>query len=81
MRAELPFTTRYSILLDQRHHITTLIVCEAHHRVKHDGVKETLTEVLDHLWEELREEVIASVCFVVTKEDLTSLHLYHHFLQ
>lgn len=49
-RAELPFSTRHPVLLDQRHHLTTLIVRNAHCRVKHNGVKETLTELRSGYW-------------------------------
>lgn len=49
-KAELPFNTRHPVLLHQRHHFTTLIVRDAHGRVKHNGVKETLTELRSGYW-------------------------------
>ena len=49
-KADLPFTTKHPLLLDQRHHLTTLIVREAHERVQHNGVKETLTELRSKYW-------------------------------
>lgn len=42
--ADLPYSTKYPVLLDRRHHLTALIVKDAHGRVQHNGVKETLTE-------------------------------------
>ena len=38
------------ILLDKRHYLTTMIVTDAHRRVMHDGVKETLTELRLAYW-------------------------------
>ena len=37
-KAELPFSAKHPILLDQRHHFTALVVHEAHWRVKHNRV-------------------------------------------
>ena len=41
--ANLPFATKHPVLLDSQHHPTTLIVCDAHARVQHNGVCEPLT--------------------------------------
>ena len=41
--ADIPYETRYPVLLSPTHHLTTLIVKECHKQVKHNGVKETLT--------------------------------------
>ena len=43
--ADLPFSAKHPVLLDRKHHLTRLIINEAHQRVQHNGVKETLTEV------------------------------------
>ncbi len=48
--AELPYTTKHPVLLPRSHPLTSLIVQEAHDRVKHDGVKETLTEIRRRSW-------------------------------
>ena len=48
--ADLPFETRHPILLDSQHPLTTLIVLDAHARVKHDGVRETLMELRSRYW-------------------------------
>ena len=41
---------RHPILLDKNHHLTRLIVVDAHLRVMHDGVKEALTELRSEYW-------------------------------
>lgn len=46
----LPVYTKYPILLDKNHYLTHLIVQDAHKRVFHNGVKETLTEVRFQFW-------------------------------
>ena len=38
------------ILLDTTHHLTKLLVLEAHERVLHDGVRETLSELRSQYW-------------------------------
>ena len=48
--ADIPPTAKNPILLDSQHYFTTLIVREAHSRVMHNGVKETLTELRSRYW-------------------------------
>ena len=48
--ADIPFTAKHPILLPRGHHFTALTVCDAHQRVSHNGVKETLTEVRRKYW-------------------------------
>jgi len=48
--ATLPYSTKHPILLCKDHPLTALIVCKAHLRVMHDGVKETLTELRTQYW-------------------------------
>ena len=43
--ANTPYSTKYPILLDTKHHLTTLIVNDCHQRVMHNGLKEALTEL------------------------------------
>lgn len=43
--SDLPSSTQTLILLDKNHPLTTLIVKDAHRRVLHNGVKETLMEL------------------------------------
>ena len=47
---EAPFAVKYAVLLSRNHPLTTLVVREAHERVHHDGVKETLTETRQKFW-------------------------------
>ncbi len=49
-KADLPFITKHPVLLTQHHHLTSLIVHDAHARVKHNGVKETLAELRSGYW-------------------------------
>lgn len=48
--ANIPYATKHPLLLPRSHHFTALIVQDAHVRVAHDGVKETLTEVRRKYW-------------------------------
>ena len=48
--AEIPYDTKHPILLPKDNSVTCLIVREAHERVQHNGVKETLTEVRARFW-------------------------------
>ena len=48
--ADIPYATRHPVLLCKQHHLTLLIVQDAHERVKHNGVKETLTEIRSRYW-------------------------------
>ena len=48
--APLPYETKFPILLPRRHHFTYLIVYKSHTTVKHNGVRETLTEIRSEYW-------------------------------
>ena len=48
--SDLPYSTRYPILLSRDHPFTVLVVRRAHQRVSHSGVKDTLTEVRSQYW-------------------------------
>ena len=48
--AAVPYSTKHPILLPKNHHVTSLLVMEAHCRVLHNGVKETLTELRERFW-------------------------------
>ncbi len=43
-KSTLPLTAKNPILLDKEHHLTTLLIIEAHKRVLHNGVRETLAD-------------------------------------
>ena len=48
--ADVPFHTKHPILVPRNHHLATLIVRQAHTRVLHNGVKDTLNEVRSRFW-------------------------------
>ena len=48
--SDLPSSAQTPILLDKSHPLTALIVMDAHRRVLHNGVKETLTELRSAYW-------------------------------
>ena len=50
VNANLPYSTKYPLLLPRNHPLTPLIVNNAHRRVLHNGVRETLTEVRRKFW-------------------------------
>ena len=49
-QSDLSPSTQHPILLDRCHHVTTLLIMDAHHRVRHNGARETLTELLSNYW-------------------------------
>ena len=48
--AELTTMQKHPAILDAEHYVTSLIVRDSHERVKHNGVKETLTEIRSKFW-------------------------------
>ena len=48
--SEVPYATKFPILLPRKHPITSLIVKQAHQRVLHNGAKETLAETRSKYW-------------------------------
>ena len=48
--SDIPYTAKHPILLTKSHHLAVLIVQDAHERVMHNGVKETLTEIRSKYW-------------------------------
>ena len=48
--ADLPFNTRYPILLPKTHRFTELVVRRSHLHVLHSGAKDTLTELRSKFW-------------------------------
>ena len=48
--ADIPYAARHPILSPRSHHFTSLVVRDAHIRVCHNGVKETLTELRIRYW-------------------------------
>ena len=48
--AEIPYPTRHPILLPKNHAFTKLVVKQAHERVFHNGLNETLAELRTSYW-------------------------------
>ena len=46
----MPFSAKFPILLPREHHFTKLYVWLCHFNVKHNGVRETLTELRSKYW-------------------------------
>ena len=48
--SSLPESAKFPAWLPCDHHITRLIIRDCHHRVMHNGVRETLTEIRSRFW-------------------------------
>jgi hypothetical protein len=48
--ANLPYGTKHPILLDANHEFSILLIKDCHWKVKHNGVKDTLTELRARFW-------------------------------
>ena len=48
--SSLPYETKFPVLLPQKHRFTELVILQCHAIVKHNGVRETLTQVRSHYW-------------------------------
>ena len=48
--ADIPYSTKYPVLLPRSHSLTPLIINDAHKHVLHNGVRETLTEIRRRFW-------------------------------
>ena len=48
--SDIPYSTKHPILLMKSHYLAALIVRDAHERVRHNGVKETLTQMRSKYW-------------------------------
>ena len=51
------------VLLDKQHHLTRLIIMDAHKRVLHNGVNETLTELRASYWLVQGRQFVRKVIF------------------
>ena len=77
---DIPYSTKHPVLLSRDHPFTAMIVRDAHKRVSHNGIKETLTEVRARFWIVKGRSLVRSIihrCFVADlKEPHTMLHLH-----
>ena len=65
--ADLPYDTRYSVLMDSKHPVSELIVRDYHEKVKHSGVRETLTQLLIRFWIIIGRSFVCKViqCYMI----------------
>ena len=84
--ADLPFATKHPALLDSQHHLFTLIALEAHARVQHNRVCETLTELKAEYWIIRGRSFVRRVLHTCVirrhfegREGLTIRHLHQHY--
>lgn len=48
--ANLPYHTRYPLLLPNKHHLVTLLVNDMHDKVMHAGLRDTLCKLRENYW-------------------------------
>ena len=48
--SDLPLEARHPILLDNKHHYTSLLIEECHQKVHHSGVRATFVEIRSMYW-------------------------------
>jgi len=76
--ANLPYSTKYPVILPGDHHLTMLYVLQAHDRVLHNGVKETLTELRSRFWVIRGRSVVKKIlhdCYTCKRHEGKSSHI------
>ena len=48
--ASVSFSAKHPVILPRQHHFIQLVILDAHMRVSHNGVKETLAEIRSRFW-------------------------------
>lgn len=75
--ADIPFSTKYPVMLLKSHQLSTLIAKSAHEGVLHNRVKETLTEFRSKYWvvkgRSLNRSIIHK-CVICRRFDGTHYH-------
>ena len=72
VNANIPYGTKYPILIPGEHYFTKLIILRCHERVFHNGVRETLAEVRAKYWIMRGRSVIRKIlrqCVVCRKTE------------
>ena len=64
--AAISYSAKHPVFLPRDHSLTALIVRDAHHRVGHDGIKETLTETRRKFWICKRRSLVSSLIHCCT---------------
>lgn len=65
--ADVPYSSRYPVLLPNSHPFTDLLILVCHWQVAHNGVKETLSEVRSRFWVIRGRQVVRRVLFRCSK--------------
>lgn len=59
--ADVSYSSKHPVLLNRDHPLTTLIIWNAHERVGHNGVRDTLTEIRSRYWILKGRSVVRSI--------------------
>ena len=59
--ASLPYSTKFPVWLPRTHYISRLIILKSHEIVKHNGVRETLTQLRSEYWITKGRQVVKSI--------------------
>lgn len=79
--AELSYGTKYPIILSKVHTFTKLVVQQAHERVFHNGLNETLTETRTKYWIIQGRSLVKTLisrCYICRKFEALHHHLLHY---
>ena len=79
-KSSLPQNT---ILLDKDHHLTALLIMDAHRRVLHNGVRETLAELRSMYWVIQGRQVVKKLlrsCVICRRYEGVPVREYYHHL-
>jgi len=74
----LLYNTKHPVLLSKQHHLAVLVVRQAHEKVFHNGVKDTLTEVRANYWIVKGRSLVRSIihhCVLCKRFEGRSYHL------
>ena len=68
----LPYSAKFPVLLPRKQYFTQLVIRQSHENVKHNGVRETLTEVCSKFWIIKGRQAVKDVLFkcVISKKVL-----------
>jgi hypothetical protein len=78
--AKIPYSARHPVLLPRSCPFTALVVHDAHRRVCHNGVKETLTEVRSRFWIVKGRSLARAIIHQARSMKEHHLRVHHHFL-
>ena len=57
----IPYSEKFPILLPRKQHFAKLVIMQSHENVKHNGVRETLTEIRAQFWIIKRRQAVKDV--------------------